>query len=152
MRTTLGLACLVATVVLAGCGGGGSKDSLSGGAYTSEITEQYLLDHGFTAEHAARDSGHHEIALANGSFTDAWTNADGEEKFCTGTYKEESSTITFTWISGCFGDWSGSYTIDGSKVTWTDTKALPPHDSKEDQRQVEVFAVPWTRTGDAPSS
>jgi hypothetical protein len=79
-------------------------------------------------------------------------NADKEKTFCTGTYAEKDGTVTFTWISGCFGDWSGSYAIDGDTVTWSDVKALPPHDSKEEQRQAEVFAVPWTRTADAPGS
>jgi hypothetical protein len=153
LGTKLGLACLVATVAFAGCGGGGSNDSLSGGVYEQEITEQFLLDHEFTAEHAAGDSGHHEIALSNGSFTDTWTGADKETRFCSGTYKDESGSITFTWISGCFGDWSGRYTIDGDTVTWSDVKALPPYDDKESQRQAEVFAVPpWTRTSDAPGS
>jgi hypothetical protein len=44
---------------------------------------------------------------------------------------------------------AASYANDGDTVTWSDVKALPPHDGAEDQRQAEVFATPWTRTADA---
>ena len=73
------------------------------------------------------------------------------EGFCSGTYKEDGNRVTFSWISGCFGDWTMTYTIDGDSVTWSDVEALPPHDTAEDQNAAEVFnGVPWTRVGDAP--
>jgi hypothetical protein len=147
----LTLVCGLVAVALAGCGGG-STNSLTSGVYENEVTAEYLTDNGFTADHAARDSGDHVITLTNGSLTDSWTNGDNEKAFCTGTYEDQDSSITVTWISGCFGDWSASYAIDGDTVTWSDVRALPPHDSAEDQRQTEVFATPWTRTADASDS
>ena len=142
-----GIVCAVVALALAGCGGSGSDEALPEGSYQSDITAAYLTQHGITAEQAQKDGGTHQLTLANGSFTDRWTNGLGEQAFCSGTYKAEGKRVTFTWISGCFGDWSASYGIDGDTITWSDVKALPPHDSADEQRQAEVFnAVPWTRT------
>jgi hypothetical protein len=146
---------IVALVIaaLAGCGGSGGSESsepLQEGVYESELTKQYLLDNGISEEQAANESGVHTITLQNNSFTDEWSNSNGGEGFCTGTYKEDGARVTFTWISGCFGDWEMTYAVDGDTVTWSDQKALPPHDSDEDQKVNEVFNnVPWTRVGDA---
>ncbi len=149
-RTIVGA---VAVVLLAAAGCGGSSSSqLEDGVYASNVTPQYLEQHGFTADHAARDGGQHTLTLQNGSFTDAWQSGGSKGLFCSGTYEDDGGTVTFTWISGCFGDWSASYAIDGDRVTWSDVKALAPHDSAEDQTETEIFnAVPWTRTGDASS-
>jgi len=150
MRRVLTSAFALAVAVgLAGCGGG-SDQAFPEGAYENDITVAYLTQHGLPAEQVQRDGGLHQLRLARGSFTDSWTNGLGEEDFCTGTYKEAGGRVTFTWIWGCFGDWSARYSVDGDTVTWSDVKALPPHDTADDQRQAEIFnAVPWTRTAGA---
>ena len=144
------IACAIIALSVAGCGASGSDEGLPEGDYQSDITAAYLTQHGITAEQAKRDAGAHRLSLANGSFTDSWTNGLGEDTFCTGTYKTDGGRVTFTWISGCFGDWSAGYALDGDVVTWSDVKALPPHDGPDEQRQAEIFnAVPWTRTGES---
>lgn len=148
MRRSI-IACVVTALTLAGCGGG-SDESLSEGVYESELTQQYLLDNGISEEQAANESGVHTIALQNGGFTDEWSSANGTEGFCSGTYKVEGTRATFTWISGCFGDWAMTYALDGDEVTWSDIETLAPHDTADDQKVAEVFnGVPWTRVGDA---
>jgi hypothetical protein len=142
----------IVIAALAGCGGSGESGSetLQEGVYESELTEEYLLDNGISEEQAANESGVHTITLQNNSFTDKWTTSNGTEGFCTGTYKEDGARVTFTWISGCFGDWEMTYSVDGDTVTWSDMKALPPNDGAEVQEVTEVFnSVPWTRVGDA---
>lgn len=139
-------AAAVLVLGLAGCTG--SDQAAAEGEYESATAADYLVQRGIAKEQAVgRDGGTHRLTLTNGSFTEAWTNALGEQKSCTGTYRDDGGRVTFTWISGCFGDWSASYAIDGDEVAWTDVEALPPYDSAEDQRQAEIFnAVPWTRT------
>jgi len=146
------IACTFAALALAGCGGGSDSASLQEGVYESELSEQYLLDNGITEEQAANESGVHTTTLQGNGFTDTWSSSNGTEGFCSGTYKEDGTRVTFTWISGCFGDWAMTYTIDGDEVTWSDIETLAPHNTAEDQNAAEVFnGVPWTRTGDAPS-
>jgi hypothetical protein len=154
MRTLCLAAVAGLLVAAAGCGGGGSGSSaLQDGVYESNVTSQYLKQHGETSDQAVRDAGRHVLTLQNGSFSDTWKSAGSGSTSCSGKYEDDSGVVTFTWISGCFGDWSAKYAIDGDRVTWSGAKALPPHDSAEDQRQAEISAaVPWTRTGDVPSS
>jgi hypothetical protein len=146
------VACAIGVLLLSGCGGSDASDSLQEGVYASELTEQYLLDNGISEEQAANESGVHTLTLANNGFTDKWSSSNGTEGFCSGTYKADGTRVTFSWISGCFGDWEMTYSIDGDTVTWSGMKSLPPNDSAEDQKVNEVFnGVPWVRTGDAPS-
>jgi hypothetical protein len=143
------IACIVATVAIAGCGGG-SDEALPEGLYESDMTAAYLTQSGIAAQDAQRNGGTHRLTLTNGSFTDKWTNALGEDEFCTGTYKTDGGRVTFTWISGCFGDWSANYAVDGDQISWSEVKSLPPNDSADDQREAEIYnAVPWTRTDDS---
>jgi len=147
----LGVAFALAAVALTGCGGSGEA-SLQEGVYESTLTPEYMVQGGLSQEQADNESGVHELTLANGSFSDRWQSVNGTNGFCSGTYKEDGTRVTFTWISGCFGDWAMTYTIDGDEVTWSDIEALPPHDTAEDQNAAEVFnGVPWTRVGDVPS-
>jgi len=144
------LALLVALAVV-GCGGSsdGAASSLQGGVYTYELTEQYLVENGISAEQAARESGKHQTILReDGAFTDSWTTANGSSGSCSGTYEEgDGSRVTFKWSTGCFGDWAMTYSVDGATVTWSDHEALEPA-SDEDQKVTEVFnGVPWTRIG-----
>ena len=143
------IACALTALSLAGCGGGSDK-SLSEGVYESELTQQYLLDNGISAEQAANESGVHTTTLQNGGFTDTWSSANGTEGFCSGTYETDGTRVTFAWISGCFGDWAMSYEMDGDTVTWSEIETLSPHATADDQKVAEVFnSVPWTRVGDA---
>jgi hypothetical protein len=138
-------------LLLSGCGGSDASDSLQQGVYKAELTEQYLLDNGISAEQAANESGVHEITIATG-FSDKWESANGTSGFCTGTYAEDGARVTFSWVSGCFGNWAMTYTVDGDTVTWSDIEALAPNDSADDQKVAEVFnSGPWIRVGDAPS-
>jgi hypothetical protein len=150
-RNAMRLAVLTLAIasLAAGCGGGSDSASLAEGVYESELTEQYLLDNGIPAQQAADESGVHTITLQNGSFTDKWRASNGTDGFCTGTYKEDGTRVTFTWISGCFGDWAMTYSVDGDVVTWSDHEASSSA-SEEEQKVIEVFnGVPWTRVGDA---
>ena len=145
---------LVVALGAAGCGGSSddASSSLQAGIYTYELTEQYLVDNGISAEQAANESGKHQAILRDdGAFTDSWTTATGSTGSCSGTYEEgDDSRVTFKWSTGCFGDWEMSYAVAGDVVTWSDQEALPPYDSAEDQNVNEVFnSVPWTRVGDA---
>ena len=144
---------LVVALVAAGCGG--SSDDASGtlraGIYTYELTEDYLVENGISAEQAANESGKHQAILReDGAFTDSWTTASGSSGSCSGTYDEgDANRVTFKWSTGCFGDWEMTYEVDGVTVRWSDQEALPPA-SDEDQKVTEVFnGVPWTRVGDA---
>jgi hypothetical protein len=144
---------LVVAAVAAGCGGGSDDDSatLQSGIYAYELTEEYLVDNGISAEQAANESGEHQAILRDdGAFTDSWTTAKGETGSCSGTYEErDGARVIFKWTTGCFGDWEMTYAVDGDQVTWSDHEALPPA-SDEDQKITEVFnSVPWTRVGDA---
>ena len=147
-----GIAAIASVAVLAGCGGSSeSTQPLQDGVYESELTEQYLLDNGISAEQADNESGVHETTLDGGSFVDRWKSESGTTGTCTGSYEEDGNRVTFRWESGCFGDWEMSYSIDGDVVTWSDVEALPPHDTENDQQVAEVFnGVPWTRIGDVP--
>lgn len=145
---------VVLTLAATGCGGssGDPSSSLQAGIYTYELTEEYLVESGISAEQAANESGKHQAILReDGTFTDSWTTANGGSGSCSGTYEEgDGSRVTFTWSTGCFGDWAMTYSVDGDTITWSDHAALPPYDSAEDQRVNEVFnGVPWTRVGDA---
>jgi hypothetical protein len=145
----------VLAALAAGCGGGSDEPSqpLRAGVYEYELTQQYLLDRGISQFQAESESGKHETTLwSNGAFVDSWRTAENRTGSCRGTYAEDDGRlVTFTWTSGCWGDWEMKYAVDGSTVTWTDQKALPPYDAEEDQKVTEVFSsVPWTRVGDAP--
>ena len=145
---------LVLAAMLSGCGRGSEDEAsaLQSGIYTYELTTDYLVENGISAEQAANESGKHQAILRDdGAFTDSWTTASGGTGSCSGTYEEgDESRVTFRWTTGCFGDWEMTYAIDGDVVTWTDQRALPPNDSDEDQKVNEVFnSVPWTRVGDA---
>jgi hypothetical protein len=137
----------------AGCGGGSDESSgaLQAGTYTYELTEEYLVENGISAEQAANESGKHQALLReDGHFTDSWTTAQGSSGSCSGTYEEgDGNRVTFKWSAGCFGDWAMTYAVEGDTVTWSEHEALPPA-SEEDQKVTEVFnSVPWTRVGDA---
>lgn len=143
----------LASLAAAGCGGSSDDDAaaLQSGIYAYELTEEYLVENGISAEQAANESGKHQAILRDdGAFTDSWTTANGGSGSCSGTYEEgDASRVTFKWTTGCFGDWEMTYTVDGDQVTWSDQKALAPYDSDEDQMVNEVFnSVPWTRVGD----
>jgi len=152
----LATACAFGTLALAGCGGGSDGEAsgtLQEGIYEAELTEKYLLENRISKDQAANESGTHELMLSNGSFADRWQSANGTTGFCSGTYKEDGTRVTFTWVSGCFGNWAMSYAIDGDQVTWSDIEALAPNDSAEDQHAAEVFnGVTWTRVEDTPES
>lgn len=113
-----------------------------------------MLDNGIAADQAKNESGTHTTTLDGGEFVDSWKTADNTSGSCSGTYEEaDDNRVTFKWVSGCFGDWAMTYSVDGDTVTWSDQEALPPYDSDEDQKINEVFnSVPWTRVGDAPAS
>lgn len=143
----------VAAALSAGCGGSADSDAsaLRPGVYTYELTEEYLVQNGISAEQAANESGKHQAILRDdGAFTDSWTTAEGASGSCSGTYEETGgSRVIFKWTAGCFGDWEMTYAVDGNEVTWSDQEALPPYDSEEDQHVNKVFnSVPWTRVGD----
>jgi hypothetical protein len=144
---------LVVALVAAGCGGSSddASSSLQAGIYTYELTEDYLVENGISAEQAANESGEHQAILReDGAFTDSWTTTSGSSGSCSGTYEEaDGNRVTFKWSTGCFGDWEMTYAVDGDTVTWSDHEALAPA-SEEDQKVTEVFnSVPWTRVGDA---
>ena len=152
MRTLL--LAVVVTLVAAGCGGSSddAPSSLQAGIYTYELTQDYLVENGISEEQAANESGTHEATLRDhGTFTDSWTTTGGSTGSCSGTYEEsDDSRVTFKWLTGCFGDWEMTYSVDGDVVAWSDQEALPPYDSDEDQKVNEVFnSVPWTRVEDA---
>ena len=144
---------LVVALVAVGCGGSSddASSSLQAGIYTYELTEQYLVENGISAEQAANESGKHQAILRDdGAFTDSWTTAKGSSGSCSGTYDEEDGNrVTFKWSTGCFGDWEMTYSVEADTVTWSEHEALPPA-SDEDQKVTKVFnSVPWTRVGDA---
>ena len=150
----LALVVFVIAALVAGCGGSSDEPTqpLRTGVYEYELTESYLLENGISELQAESESGTHQATLgADGSFVDAWKTADGKTGSCRGAYEEgDSSLVTFTWTSGCWGDWEMTYIVEGDEVTWSDQKALPPYDTDEDQKVTEVFSsVPWTRVGDA---
>ena len=137
---------------VAGCGGGSDEEAapLRDGVYEFELTEGYLLENGISAAQAASESGVPTVTLDDGSFVDRWRTAENRTGACSGTYEQEGDRVTFRWTSGCFGDWSMRYSVDGDVVTWSDFDALPPHDGDEEEKVTEVFnGVPWTRVGDA---
>lgn len=144
---------LVIGLIAGGCGGSSNDaaTALQTGIYTYELTEEYLLENGISAEQAANESGKHRAILRqDGAFTDSWTTAKGGSGSCSGTYeKGDGSRVTFRWSTGCFGDWEMTYSVDDDVVAWSDQEALPPYDTDEDQKVNEVFnSVPWTRVGD----
>lgn len=145
---------LVVALGAAGCGGSSTdaSSSLQAGIYSYELTEEYLVENGISAEQAANESGKHQAILRDdGAFTDSWTTANGESSSCSGRYEEgDARRVTFRWTTGCFGDWEMTYVVAGDEVTWSDQTALPPYDTDDDQKVNEVFnSVPWTRVGDA---
>jgi hypothetical protein len=144
---------LALAALAAGCGGGSDEasETLRAGTYTYDLTEEYLVENGISAEQAAHESGKHQALLReDGRFTDSWTTANGTSGSCSGTYEEgDGNRVTFKWSAGCFGDWAMTYAVEGDTVTWSEHEALPPA-SAEDQKVTEVFnSVPWTRVGDA---
>ena len=150
MRILL-LALAVVGLVTA-CGGESDDASapLAEGAYEFQLTEEYLLENGIPTTQAEMESGVHTVTLADGSFVDRWRTAGGRTGACSGSYQEDGDEVTFRWESGCFGDWSMRYSVEGDVVTWSDFEALPPHDGEEEQKVTEVFnGVPWRRVGDA---
>lgn len=156
MKTTTLAAFALATMALAaaGCGGGSGAGSgeLQPGTYEFELTKEYLMKSGIGRAQAERESGRHTAMIGDGgAFSDSWKTAAGETGACYGTYKEDgSSRVTFRWSSGCYGDWSMTYSIDGDTVAWSEIETLPPYNSKEDQKIAVTFnSVPWTRVGDA---
>lgn len=145
---------IVLAAVAGGCSGGSGEASapLRDGVYEFQLSERYLLESGIPSAQAATESGRHEVTLSAGSFVDRWRATTGRTGACSGTYEEDGRRITFRWSSGCFGDWSMRYSVEGDIVTWSDFDALPPHDGEQEQRVTEVFnSVPWTRTGDVPA-
>lgn len=154
MRLMTVMVSLAAAAALAGCGGDeGSGQPLRDGVYKAELTKSYLLQNGISRAQADGESGVHTITLAGGSFVDRWRTAEGRTGACRGTYESEGSRVTFRWVSGCFGDWAMTYSVDGGVVTWSDFKALPPYDGDEEQKVTEVFNdLPWTRVGEAPAT
>jgi hypothetical protein len=149
----LGVFVLALAALAAGCGGGSDEPSqpLRAGVYEYELTEQYLLDNGISEFQAESESGTHEATLwADGAFVDSWRTAENKTGSCRGTYEEGNGRlVTFTWTSGCFGDWEMRYSVAGDTVTWDDVEVLPPYDDDEEQRVAEAFnSVPWTRVGD----
>jgi hypothetical protein len=142
---------LVLLAAVAGCGGGSEEETapLRAGVYEYELTEEYLLENGISTAQAEGESGMHTVTLDDGSFVDRWRTAENRTGACSGTYEQEGDRVTFRWTSGCFGDWSMRYSVEGDVVTWSDFDALPPHDGDEEQKVTEVFnGVPWTRIGD----
>jgi hypothetical protein len=156
MRIAAAIATVLLVAALAGCGGGGGSSSsdeppLPDGVYKYELPEQYLLDNGIGAQQAKGESGAHEVTLKAGDFVDDWRTAEGSTGSCRGTYEADGNRVTFRWTSGCFGDWAMSYSMEGSRVEWSEFEALPPYDDEEEQKVTEVFnGVPWMRVGDAP--
>ena len=147
--STIGV--LVTVGLLAGCGGDSEPAGavIREGVYEYELTQDYLVEHGVPAEQAASESGVHTATLDGGSFTDRWETVKGERGSCSGTYELDGDRVTFRWKSGCFGDWAMSYGVDGDRVTWSNHEALPPYNGEEEQNLTEVFnGVPWTRVGD----
>ncbi len=147
-----GIAVLVATALVAGCGGGrGESDELRDGVYEFELTEAYLRENGIPPQQARAESGLHEVTLDRGLFVDRWRAADGMVASCVGVYTLEGRRAAFRWTGGCTGDWAMGYSLDGDRVIWSDVEALDPDAGAEEQRVAEVFnGVPWTRTGDVP--
>ena len=152
------LACLLGvlglTLAPAACGGsdGPSGEPLRAGVYEYELTKDYLRGNGISRHQTEQESGRHTVILrGDGTFTDSWRTADGLTGACSGRFSEaDDRVVTFTWTSGCFGDWEMRYAVEAGRVSWSDQKALPPYDSDEDQTVTEVFnGVPWRRTGDA---
>jgi hypothetical protein len=139
----------VLSLVAAGCGGSDEAvdaDAIQG-TWTYELSRQYLLDNGISAEQAKNESGTHTAVLRDGNFSDSWRTAEGVTGSCSGKYVVEGSTVTFYWKRGCFGDWKMSPSLDGDTITWSDVEALAPHDTDEDQKVTEVFnSVAWTRS------
>lgn len=155
MKKLLALLTVAGTLVVAGCGGSSDEatEPLQDGVYEYELSEDYLLDNGISTSQAAGESGMHEVTLDAGEFVDRWKTAESRTGACSGTYEADGNRVTFKYVTGCFGDWEMSYSVDGDTVTWSDQEALPPYDSDEDQNINEVFnSVPWTRIGDVPES
>jgi hypothetical protein len=142
---------LAVAALTVGCGGSDDRsESLQAGIYRYELTEEYLVENGISAEQAANESGAHQALLReDGHFTDSWTTPQGGSGSCSGTYEEgDGNRVTFKWSAGCFGDWAMTYAVEGDTVTWSEHEALPPA-SEEDQKVTEVFnSVPWTRVRD----
>jgi hypothetical protein len=141
-----------AALAAAGCGEGsdGGSEQLQPGTFEYELPKEYLVENGIERVQAERESGRHTTMLGDGgAFSDSWRTAEGETGACYGTYKEgDSKRVTFRWSSGCVGDWSMTYRIDGDTVTWSEIESFPPA-SEADQHINEVFnSVPWKRVGD----
>ena len=150
--TTSILTTLFAAAALAGCGGGSdAAGGLRDGVYEFELSQDYLLEQGIPAEQARKESGAHEVTLDRGAFIDRWRTADGAFGSCSGTYSEDGSRVTFRWSQGCVGDWAMTYSVDADLVTWSDFEPLDPNAGPDEEKVTEVFnGVPWTRTGDVP--
>lgn len=145
--------CLLAATALAACGGDSAarEAGFRDGVYEFELTERYLRQNGFSAEHARKEAAAHEITLDRGSFVDRWRAQDGTVGCCAGVVSLEGTRATFRWTDGCTGDWAMSFAVDGDRVTWSDVEPLDPSAGPGEQQVIEVFnGVPWTRTGDVP--
>ena len=60
-----------------------ASSALQAGIYTYELTEEYLVENGISAEQAANESGKHQAILRDdGAFTDSWTTANGSSGSC----------------------------------------------------------------------
>lgn len=136
-------------LTVAGCAGGSNVGSaeLQPGTYEYELTTEHLSETSNLRPQVERESEKHTVTLGiGGGFGDTWTTSEGKSGACYGTYEEgDSKRVTFRWSTGCFGDWSMTYSVDGDTVRWSDVAALPPA-AAEDQTITEIFnSVPWTR-------
>lgn len=153
MRPTTIALLAVTAGLLAGCAGGSDQiaEGLRDGVYEFELTEEYLLENGISAEQARNESGAHEMTLDRGSFIDRWRTERGVFGSCWGAYSEDGTRVTFHFTGGCTGDWAMTYGLDGDIVTWSDFEPLGPNAGPDERKVTEVFnGVPWTRTGDVP--
>ncbi len=144
-------ATLTCTSVLAevttGPTGSESTDDLGAldGVYRYEVTEQHLLSYGVPAAQAEQEAGVHTVTLDGGTFVDEWNTRD-EEGACAGTYTVRATRATFTWSSGCYGDWTMVYSRSDTGLHWRDVQSLPPHDDPASQAvNVALNSVPWVR-------
>ncbi len=149
----LAIVALAATALAAaGCAGGSNVGSgkLQPGTYEYELTKEHLTETSNGRPRAELESEKHTATIGiGGGFSDTWTTSEGATGECYGTYKEDGSRrVTFRWSTGCFGDWSMIYSVEGDTVRWSDVEALPPA-AEADQKITEIFnSVPWTRVGD----
>jgi hypothetical protein len=129
---------------------GTGDQSVLDGIYRYEVTEEYLLAKGVEPGSAHADWGVHTFTMANGVFTDAWSNPV-DTVSCAGTYTIHGRRVTLRFTRNCFGDSRASFLRVGDVLRWSDIESLPPFDTAEFQASNEAFwGVPYTRIGDAP--